>query len=243
MGRATCGCAFVSPCEAFVLSRGPGGILYSKHGRSVPMAAQHHRHNHRSHTRRCRPGGFSHRRADRVAGVRNRCGDGPVYRITKLRSVGTPCLLRRIPAAADAGWRHGVVQYDENSVSFYRLSSCVWARRRRCCGRPRRSVRADDRSAARRIFSTVWWCSSSNPARTGTAAPTSWRCPRGGHRVPVVDRGPAVGAFATTQSLQKNDARRTAPRLEHGQGRIRSPPGTHFTSPSPCGGWAATGPG
>jgi len=46
-----------------------------------------------------------------------------VYRITKLRSVGTPCLLRRIPAAADAGWRHGVVQYDENSVSFYRLSS------------------------------------------------------------------------------------------------------------------------
>ena len=31
-----------------------------------------------------------------------------VYRITKLRSVGTPCLLRRIPATADAGWRHGV---------------------------------------------------------------------------------------------------------------------------------------
>lgn len=45
------------------------------------------------------------------------------YRITKLRSLGTPCLLRPIPAAADEGWRHGVLQYNENSVSFYRLST------------------------------------------------------------------------------------------------------------------------
>lgn len=100
-----------------------GGILYTKYGRSAPMAAQ-----------------FCRRGADRSPG-----GASPVdiaiivlsvllvlaagvaivlaYRITRLRSVGTPCLLRRIPAAADQGWRHGVVRYDEIGIAFYRLST------------------------------------------------------------------------------------------------------------------------
>lgn len=46
-----------------------------------------------------------------------------VYRLTELRREGTPVLLRELPAAADAGWRHGTIAYGDNVLRFYRLSS------------------------------------------------------------------------------------------------------------------------
>lgn len=44
------------------------------------------------------------------------------YRLVKLRRVGTPVLLRVVPAAAAEGWRHGTVQYSDDGLEFYRLT-------------------------------------------------------------------------------------------------------------------------
>jgi len=46
-----------------------------------------------------------------------------VYRVTEVRRAGTPVILRRLPAAADQGWRHGSVHYNDYSLVYYRLSS------------------------------------------------------------------------------------------------------------------------
>lgn len=46
-----------------------------------------------------------------------------VYRLSVLRRGGTAAILRVTPAAAGAGWRHGVIRYGENSLVFYKLSS------------------------------------------------------------------------------------------------------------------------
>lgn len=45
------------------------------------------------------------------------------YRLTELRREGTAVLLRRVPAGADEGWRHGTIAYSDSVVRFYRLSS------------------------------------------------------------------------------------------------------------------------
>lgn len=45
------------------------------------------------------------------------------YRISQLRSAGTPVLLRELPAAADEGWRHGTIHYSDEAVRYFRLSS------------------------------------------------------------------------------------------------------------------------
>ncbi|SDU51479.1 DUF2550 domain-containing protein [Gordonia westfalica] len=44
-------------------------------------------------------------------------------RLAQLRRVGTPILLRTIPAEVDQGWRHGTVHYSDNSLRYYRLAS------------------------------------------------------------------------------------------------------------------------
>ncbi|TSD96695.1 DUF2550 family protein [Gordonia rubripertincta] len=44
-------------------------------------------------------------------------------RLAQLRRVGTPILLRTIPAEVDHGWRHGTVHYSDNSLRYYRLAS------------------------------------------------------------------------------------------------------------------------
>lgn len=45
------------------------------------------------------------------------------YRIAKLRSTGTPVLLRRVPAPDDAGWRHGTIHYSDDALRYFRLSA------------------------------------------------------------------------------------------------------------------------
>lgn len=46
-----------------------------------------------------------------------------LYRLTKIRSGGASVILRRVPAAPGAGWRHGVLSCREQDVAFYKLSS------------------------------------------------------------------------------------------------------------------------
>ncbi|MGB3698395.1 MAG: DUF2550 domain-containing protein [Gordonia sp. (in: high G+C Gram-positive bacteria)] len=48
---------------------------------------------------------------------------GVVYRVVEVRRAGTPVLLRRLPAEADHGWRHGSVHYGDDALAYYRLSS------------------------------------------------------------------------------------------------------------------------
>ncbi|EGD56703.1 DUF2550 domain-containing protein [Gordonia neofelifaecis] len=48
---------------------------------------------------------------------------GVVYRLVEVRRAGTPVLLRSLPADADEGWRHGSVQYGDDNLTYYRLSS------------------------------------------------------------------------------------------------------------------------
>ena len=48
---------------------------------------------------------------------------GVVYRLIEVRRAGTPVLLRSLPADADQGWRHGSVQYGDDALAYYRLSS------------------------------------------------------------------------------------------------------------------------
>ncbi len=45
------------------------------------------------------------------------------YRLGQLRSAGTAVLLRRLPAGADEGWRHGTIHYGDNALRYFRLSS------------------------------------------------------------------------------------------------------------------------
>ncbi|WP_067702216.1 DUF2550 domain-containing protein [Nocardia jejuensis] len=46
------------------------------------------------------------------------------YRLVMLRRGGTAALLRTLPARGHgAGWRHGLIRYDEDSLVFYKLSS------------------------------------------------------------------------------------------------------------------------
>ncbi|MDY6809313.1 MAG: DUF2550 domain-containing protein [Actinomycetota bacterium] len=45
------------------------------------------------------------------------------YRLSQLRRMGTPVLLRQIPAAADEGWRHGTVHYSDDALRYFRLTS------------------------------------------------------------------------------------------------------------------------
>lgn len=44
-----------------------------------------------------------------------------LYRLSEIRSTGTPILLRPIPAAEDSGWRHGSAHYGDNDLVYYRL--------------------------------------------------------------------------------------------------------------------------
>ncbi|GAC70680.1 DUF2550 domain-containing protein [Gordonia soli] len=44
------------------------------------------------------------------------------YRLSQLRRVGTPVLLRELPAAADEGWRHGTVHYGDETLRYFRLT-------------------------------------------------------------------------------------------------------------------------
>ncbi|MFC4605732.1 DUF2550 domain-containing protein [Rhodococcus kronopolitis] len=46
-----------------------------------------------------------------------------VYRLSVLRRGGTAAILRVTPAAAGAGWRHGVIRYGDNTLVFFKLSS------------------------------------------------------------------------------------------------------------------------
>lgn len=45
------------------------------------------------------------------------------YRFATVRNGGTPVLLRMLPAAGEAGWRHGVVLYGDLEMRYFRLSS------------------------------------------------------------------------------------------------------------------------
>lgn len=45
------------------------------------------------------------------------------YRISRLRSTGTPVLLRNLPAGDDAGWRHGTIHYSDDALRYFRLSA------------------------------------------------------------------------------------------------------------------------
>ena len=45
------------------------------------------------------------------------------WRLHGLRVAGVPIILRYLPAADGAGWRHGVLRYGDHEVRFYRLTS------------------------------------------------------------------------------------------------------------------------
>lgn len=46
-----------------------------------------------------------------------------LYRLMMVRAGGASVILRRVPAAAGAGWRHGVLRCRERDVVFYKLTS------------------------------------------------------------------------------------------------------------------------
>lgn len=53
------------------------------------------------------------------------------FRLWKMRQGGTAAILRDMPATGGHGWRHGVIRYRGDEVSFYRLSSVrLWPDRR-----------------------------------------------------------------------------------------------------------------
>ena len=45
------------------------------------------------------------------------------YRLGQLRRMGTPVLLRELPAATDEGWRHGTVHYSDGALRYFRLTA------------------------------------------------------------------------------------------------------------------------
>lgn len=46
-----------------------------------------------------------------------------LYRLVMVRAGGAPVILRRVPAAPGAGWRHGVLRCRERDLVFYKLTS------------------------------------------------------------------------------------------------------------------------
>lgn len=46
-----------------------------------------------------------------------------LYRLSVLRKGGTAAILRKIPGAADSGWRHGLIRYGDSTLLFFKLSS------------------------------------------------------------------------------------------------------------------------
>lgn len=46
-----------------------------------------------------------------------------LWRFTKLRSKGTPVIVRPIPADDGAAWRHGVMKYTDSGALVYKLRS------------------------------------------------------------------------------------------------------------------------
>lgn len=46
-----------------------------------------------------------------------------LYRLAVLRKGGTAAILRRKTAAADSGWRHGLIRYGDSTLLFFKLSS------------------------------------------------------------------------------------------------------------------------
>lgn len=46
-----------------------------------------------------------------------------MWRFAKLRSKGTPVIIRPIPAQDGAAWRHGVMKYNEGTALVYKLRS------------------------------------------------------------------------------------------------------------------------
>lgn len=48
---------------------------------------------------------------------------GLSLRVYRVRSIGSPIIIRYLPAAAEDGWRHGTLRYDDHEVRYYRLSS------------------------------------------------------------------------------------------------------------------------
>ena len=46
-----------------------------------------------------------------------------MWRFTKLRSKGTPVIIRPIPAEDGAAWRHGVMKYTDGTAFVYKLRS------------------------------------------------------------------------------------------------------------------------
>lgn len=45
------------------------------------------------------------------------------YRISQLRSAGTPVVFRELPAATDEGWRHGTIHYSDDALRYFRLTA------------------------------------------------------------------------------------------------------------------------
>ncbi|TCN55659.1 uncharacterized protein DUF2550 [Rhodococcus sp. SMB37] len=46
-----------------------------------------------------------------------------LFRFSKLRRGGTAAIVRVMPRADGAGWRHGIIRYGDNTLVFYKLSS------------------------------------------------------------------------------------------------------------------------
>ncbi|NLU84469.1 DUF2550 domain-containing protein [Rhodococcus sp. HNM0569] len=46
-----------------------------------------------------------------------------LYRLRVLHRGGTAAIVRTLPAAPGAGWRHGIMCYGESALVFYKLSS------------------------------------------------------------------------------------------------------------------------
>lgn len=51
------------------------------------------------------------------------CAAIAMWRFAKLRSKGTPVIIRPIPAEDGAAWRHGVMTYSDGSALVYKLRS------------------------------------------------------------------------------------------------------------------------
>lgn len=46
-----------------------------------------------------------------------------LWRFTSFRSKGTPIIIRPLPAADGAAWRHGVIKYTDELINVYKLRS------------------------------------------------------------------------------------------------------------------------
>lgn len=71
------------------------------------------------------------------------------YRLVVLRRGGTAAIMRKLPAVDGHGWRHGLIRYDDEGFTFFKLSSLKLAPdyrvARRDIGLPdRRGPRGDE---------------------------------------------------------------------------------------------------